>query len=217
VTAVALFDLDGTLTDSRLGIVRSIRYALDRLSHPCPSDDVLATFIGPSLRLGFGTLLATKDRQRIDHALALYRERYAEVGLYECEVYGGVPEMLAEVAAAGARLYVVTAKALVYAERVVDHFGLGRHFAGIYGPTLEGRFDDKAELIAHVADTEGHSARAAVMIGDRAPDMIAAKKNGARAVGALWGFGSERELTDAGADAVCPRPRALPACLAALR
>lgn len=211
------FDLDGTLTDSRLGIVRCIRYALERVPHPCPPDEVLATFIGPSLRRGFAALLETSDATRIERALALYRERYVAAGLFENQVYTGVPRMLERLGRAVARAFVVTSKPAVYAERVIRHFGLDRHFARVYGPDLGGRFDDKADLIAHVLDAERIDRRTAVMIGDRAADMIAAKRNDVRAVGVLWGFGSERELLDAGADAVCATPDALPACLAALR
>lgn len=214
---IALFDLDGTLTDSRLGIARCIRYALERVPHPCPSDDVLETFIGPSLRTGFARLLGTSDGTRIELALALYRERYVAAGLFENEVYAGVPRMLEDLRRTATRAFVVTSKPRVYAERVVRHFGLERHFARVYGPDLGGRFDDKAELIAHVLEAERLARGAAVMIGDRAADMIAAKRNDVRAVGALWGFGSERELLDAGAEALCPEPRALPACLAAIR
>lgn len=211
------FDLDGTLTDSRLGIVRCIRYALERVPHPCPPDEVLATFIGPSLRRGFAALLETSDAACIERALALYRERYVAAGLFENQVYTGVPRMLERLGRAVARAFVVTSKPAVYAERVIRHFGLDRHFARVYGPDLGGRFDDKADLIAHVLGAERIDRATAVMIGDRAADMIAAKRNDVRAVGVLWGFGSERELLDAGADAVCATPDALPACLAALR
>lgn len=214
---IAFFDLDGTLTDSRLGITRCIRYALERLPHPCPPDDALATFIGPSLRTGFATLLGTSESQRIERALALYRERYVASGLFENEVYAGVPRMLEDLRRTVARAFVVTSKPGLYAQRVVRHFGLERHFARVYGPDLGGRFDDKAELIAHVLETEALDPATAVMIGDRAADIVAAKRNRVRAIGVLWGFGSERELRDAGADAVCGEPRALPGCLAALR
>lgn len=213
----AFFDLDGTLTDSRLGIVRCLRYALERVPHPCPPDDVLATFIGPSLRTGFAALLATSDATRIETALALYRERYVAAGLFENQVYAGVPRMLERLGRAMARAFVVTSKPAVYAERVIRHFGLDRHFARVYGPDLGGRFDDKADLIARVLEAERIDRHAAVMIGDRAADVTAARRNDVRAVGVLWGFGSERELRDAGADAVCATPDALPACLAALR
>ena len=210
---VLLFDLDGTLTDPRLGMVRSIRYALDGLERPCPPDDVLASFIGPPLRRTFATLLETDDRARVEEAMTLYRERYADVGLYENELYDGIHEMLRDVKRAAARAFVATGKPVVYAERVIAHFELGRHFAGVYGPELGGRFDDKAELLAHLLATEQIAAKSAVMIGDRAADIIAARANRVSSIGALWGYGSEEELRDAGADRLCAAPHELAECL----
>jgi phosphoglycolate phosphatase len=91
---VLLFDLDGTLTDPRPGIVRCLRHALDTLRAPCPPDDVLASFIGPPLREAFATLLRTSDRDLIERAVALYREEYGDTGLFENRVYAGVTRML---------------------------------------------------------------------------------------------------------------------------
>ena len=147
-TRAVLLDLDGTLTDPRPGIVRSIRHALDRLRRPCPDDDVLATCIGPPLRGSFGRLLQTTDPACIEQAMGFYRERFAEVGLYENEVYAGIPAMLDALGSTGGRLYVATAKPAVFAERIVRHFALDHHFAGVYGPDLDGHLDDKADLLA---------------------------------------------------------------------
>lgn len=210
---VLLFDLDGTLTDPRPGIVGSIRHALDRLGKPCPPDDVLATFIGPPLRGTFGRLLESSERTVIEGAMALYRERFASVGLYENQVYDGIPEVL-DALARTSRAFVATAKPAVFAARILEHFELDRHFAGVYGPDLDGRLDDKADLLAHLLSREGIAPGAAIMIGDRAGDVIAARTNGIRALGVLWGYGSAQELLDAGAAALCLAPRELATCLA---
>lgn len=208
---VLLFDLDGTLTDPRVGIISSIRHALERLGRPCPPDDVLASFIGPPLRGTFAALLETSDREVIERAMALYRERFGHLGLFENEVYAGIPQLLADLA--GFRSFVATSKPTVYARRILEHFGLAEHFAAVYGAELEGRFDDKAELLAHLLATERLAPESAVMIGDRAVDAIAAKANGVRSIGVLWGYGSERELVGAGAHPVCMTPSDLAACL----
>jgi phosphoglycolate phosphatase len=215
IPRVLLFDLDGTLTDSRLGIVRCMRHALERLQAPCPSDAVLASHIGESLRATFATLLAAPEPTRVERAIALYRERFADTGLYENEVYPAIPTAL-ERLAGGARLYVATQKFAPYAERIVDHFGLRRYFAGVYGTDFAGRLDDKAAVIAALLRAEGVAPSEAVMIGDRALDVVAARDNGVRAIGALWGYGSRAELADAGADHLCEAPAALTACLAGL-
>ena len=206
---VLLFDLDGTLTDPRPGIVGCIRFALDRLRVSCPSDEVLAGYIGPPLRGTFATLLDTSDAERIEEALRLYRQRFADKGLYENKIYAGVPAMLDSVGHVARAAYVATSKPAVYAERIVSHFKLGHHFRKVYGAELDGRRDDKAELLAYLLATEGVEPSASVMVGDRSADIIAAKANEVRSIGVLWGYGSEEELTDAGADMLCRTPSEL--------
>ncbi len=202
-TDAVFFDLDGTLTDSQPGIVASIRYALERLGHDAPADAVLATHIGPPLRLTFAKLLGSDDPELQERAVDLYRERFGSVGLFENAVYDGVPEMLAAVALPDRALFVATSKPTVYASRIIDHFKLRDHFRRVYGSELDGRNDVKAVLLAHALEAEGIAAERAIMVGDRAADIIGAKANGMTAIGALWGYGSERELLDAGADHIC--------------
>jgi phosphoglycolate phosphatase len=212
---VLLFDLDGTLTDPKAGIVGSLRFALDQLAVPCPTDDLLASYIGPPLRGTFATLLSTNESDRIEEAMRLYRQRFSDTGLYENRVYDGVPEMLERAGAAATAVYVATSKPAIYAERIVRHFGLAHYFRKVYGPELDGRYEDKAELLAHILTRERMNPKAAVMIGDRAADVRAAKANGVKSIGVLWGYGSERELIDAEADVLCATPRELVARLAA--
>ncbi|HUM17190.1 MAG TPA: HAD hydrolase-like protein, partial [Candidatus Nitrosotalea sp.] len=208
-----LFDLDGTLTDSRAGITASIRHALERLGRPCPGDEVLATYIGPPLRGTLSTLLETSDPALVETALAHYRARYDDVGLFENAVYDGVPEMLEDAARLAGTMLVATAKLRHAATRIVTHFDLARHFHAVYGAEPDGRFDRKTDLLGHLIDTGVIRAETAVMVGDRDLDIAAARAHRIRSVGALWGFGDRRELTDAGADDLCESPRALVACL----
>jgi phosphoglycolate phosphatase len=210
---VLLFDLDGTLTDPKPGIVGCLRFALDRLAVPGPHDDVLATYIGPPLRGTFATLLGTHDQGQMEEAMRLYRERFAETGLYENRVYDGVPGMLERAGSIATAVYLATSKPAVYAERIVRHFGLAHHFRKVYGAELDGRYEQKAELLAHLLENEGVAAEAAVMIGDRAADIRAAKAVGAHSIGVLWGYGSKQELVNAGADALCHMPSELAAHL----
>lgn len=206
---VVMFDLDGTLTDPRPGIVGCIRFALDQLQVSCPSDDVLAGYIGPPLRGTFAALLDTSDPERIEEALRLYRQRFADIGLYENKVYEGVPAMLDTVERMDCAAYIATSKPAVYAERIVRHFRLDHHFRKVYGAELDGRWDNKAELLAHLLTTERVAPGASVMVGDRAADVLAARANKIRSIGVLWGYGSEAELTDAGADELCRTPSEL--------
>jgi phosphoglycolate phosphatase len=212
---VLLFDLDGTLTDSRPGIVRCLRHALERLGAPCPADDVLAGHIGASLRSTFTALLTGPTAGDVERAIALYRERYAATGLYENAVYPAIPEMLACLAGQ-ARLYVATQKFAPYAERIVDHFGLRPHFHGVWGTDYDGRLDDKTSVVAALLRAEGVRPEETVMIGDRRHDVEAARANGLHGVGVLWGYGSRDELVAAGAVDLCADPAALLACLGRL-
>jgi len=213
---VLLFDLDGTLTDPRLGITRCIRYALDQLRVVCPPDDMLASCIGPPLRRSFASLLGTAEASYIEEAMRLYRQRYSTEGLFENEVYEGVPEALRAVRQTAAALFVVTSKPTVYATKIVEHFGLTSFFRDVYGSELDGRFDDKADLLRHLLAMEQVVPHSAVMIGDRAVDVLAAKSNGVGCIGVGWGYGSKDELVTAGADSLCEHPSGLLAALSKL-
>ena len=212
-TLTVLFDLDGTLTDSRAGITASLRHALGKIGRTCPDDDALATYVGPPLRGTLSTLLDTKDTALIEEAVAHYRARYDDVGLFENRVYQGVPEMLDATARLAPAMFVTTAKLTHAAVRILDHFDLARHFAGVYGAEPGGRFDAKVDLLAHLVDSRVIQAGTAVMVGDRASDILAAKINGIRSIGASWGYGDPGELDAAGADLLCESPLALAACL----
>jgi phosphoglycolate phosphatase len=120
------FDLDGTLTDPKLGITRSIQYALSKLDRPPLPEDELMWCIGPPLRASLKKLLGTDDLAV--RALSLYRERYADIGIFENKIYPGIHDALSVLAKSGRRLFVATSKPIVYAERIVDHFKLRLYF-----------------------------------------------------------------------------------------
>jgi len=212
------FDLDGTLTDPVVGITNSIQYAFERLDIPSPPPPQLAQYIGPPLRATFATLLgaASPTAPIVHQALEFYRERFASVGLFENTVYAGVPNMLAALRAASLHLYVTTSKPRVFAERILHHFALDTYFAGVYGSELDGRHDDKGELLQFLLQTEGVSPRTAVMVGDRLHDVRAAHYNALVAIGVTYGYGTEHELRHAGAAYVCDTPQAVTACLRTL-
>ena len=208
------FDLDGTLTDPREGIINSIRHALLGLGHEPPPERELEYYIGPPLRDGFATLLQTRDAAIIDQAIRLYREHFTETGMYENIPYLGMDGLLARLNSAGRALYVVTSKPAVFAVQIGRHFALDRYFKTIYGSELDGRLAAKTELIAHVLRTEGIAAEDTVMIGDREHDIKGARANGVRSLGVLWGYGSLEELERAGPDAICRNLSELEAALA---
>jgi phosphoglycolate phosphatase len=214
---ILLFDLDGTLTDPRRGIVGSTQHAFERLGLEPPPEDLVASFIGPPLRGMFGTLLARSAPGRVEEAVLHYRERYRDVGIFETTMYPGVREMLERARSFASRVYLATSKPWMFAERILEHLSLGAYFDGVHGPELDGRFDDKGVLIARMLERERFAPEDAVMIGDRAADVIAADDNGIEPIGVLWGYGSEGELVEAGARTVCATPEELVSALEARR
>lgn len=208
-----LFDLDGTLTDPREGITRSLAYALERMGIEPPPLADLTFAIGPPLRLSLARLIGSDAADAVERTLAFYRERFADVGLFENAPYAGIAEALTRLSEAGATLYVATSKPRVYAERIVRHFGLDAHFVAIHGCELDGTREDKRDLLAHLLPHHAIDAGDAVMVGDRGADMVAARHHGVRALGALWGYGTREELEAAGAHELCARPTDLPAIL----
>lgn len=201
-----LFDLDGTLTDPFEGIAASIRHALACMSAAAPPEDELRRAIGPPLRQGFRALLATEDPGRIELALRHYRERYSTTGLFENRVYPGVIEMLAGLKSSGCRLFVATSKPAVFARPILDHFDLSQYFVRVYGSELDGQRDNKVDLLRFLLDSEHLNPRHTAMVGDRSHDMIAAKAHGLYGIAITWGYGSQSELQESGADVLCNTP-----------
>ena len=204
-----LFDLDGTLTDPREGITRSIAFALERLGIAPPPLDALTFAIGPPLRGSLARLIGSDEPAAVERALVLFRERFTDIGIFENQPYDGILDALAGLRERGATLHVATSKPRVYAERIIERFALAPHFVAIHGCELDGTREDKRDLIAHLMPRHGIDAGRAAMVGDRGADMIAARHHRLHAVGALWGYGSREELLDGGAQSLCAGPAQL--------
>ena len=197
-----IFDLDGTLTDSKPGIVGCLRKVIEErgMSHPGPLD----RFIGPPVEEWVKDLLpdATPDEHA---ALAReYRACYDREGWSNNAVFAGVREMLAQLRAGGFELYVCTSKHEHFAVRILEKFELAAFFTAIYGDKLEYPSHAKADLLARILSERGLDCGAAWMIGDRSFDIEAAQANRIRSIGAGWGYGAPDEL--AAADAIAPAP-----------
>lgn len=207
-----LFDLDGTLTNPGLGITNSILYALGEMGRDTPPRESLYRFIGPPLRESFEKFCGMNEAESAE-ALRLYRVYFAERGLFENEVYPGVPAMLAALRDAGVTLLLATSKPEIYARRILAHFSLSEYFVFAGGSELSGERVRKADVIAYSLAKAGIS-RAADrrdiwMVGDRLHDIEGAREHGIPAVGVLWGYGSAEELTAAGASVLVDSPEDL--------
>lgn len=202
-----LLDLDGTLTDPYDGITRSVAYALDRMGLPGLREHELRSFIGPPLQDQFATL--GMDEENVARAVDLYRERFTERGLYENRVYDGIDEALAGLTAASLRLAVATSKPTPFAERILAHFGLAEHLDLVAGATLDGARRKKADIITFALTTLAVDAADAVMVGDRAQDIVGARAHAMRSIGVRWGYAEPGELEAAEADLIVATPAEL--------
>ena len=199
-----LVDLNGTIVNSGPGIIGSYQHALRCMGVECPPAEDLTWVVGPPSRRSFPKLI--RPDQDVEEAVRLYREHYAEHGLFNATVYPGMQDALTDLHALPARLFVCTAKPQGFAETIIERFDLGHLFEQVYGADLEGKFDDKGLLIEHIMGVEQIKPSWMAMIGDRDNDMLAAARHAIPAVGALWGYGDEVELLEAGAAVLCPSP-----------
>ncbi len=191
------FDLDGTITESGIGITRSVAYALKKRGIEEPDQKKLDRFVGPPLMdsfMGFYGLTAEDARAAVDD----YREYYAVKGIFENRVYDGVEEMLKALQEAGKICVLATSKPEPYAVQILEYFGLKRYFAHVCGSTMDETRTGKAEVIAYAMEVSGCADP--IMVGDREHDILGAKAHGLRSVGVLYGYGSREELEKAGAD-----------------
>lgn len=189
-----LFDLDGTLTDPKPGITRSVQYALDRLGIREDDLDRLTPFIGPPLSESF-TRYYGMDGPTARAAVGYYREYFGEHGLFENAVYPGMTELLARLKRQGRTLAVATSKPTVYAERIVVRFGLSGYFDLVAGSELDGARTAKGEVVAWaLAELPAREREACVLVGDRAHDVVGARENDVASVAVAYGYGSLAEL-----------------------
>ena len=186
-----LFDLDGTLTNSQLGITTCVAYALESFGIHTENPEELRKFIGPPLKESFVKYYNMTDGEG-DRAVEKYRERFATVGLYENEVYAGIPELLQKLKAQGKTLLVATSKPTVYSDKILEHFGLKEYFSYIAGSELDGTRVNKAEVIQYALEQMKITESEKIV-------MIGAGICGVDSIGVLYGFGEREELENHGA------------------
>lgn len=192
-----LFDLDGTLTNPKEGITKCVQYALSHFGIERDCDELLS-FIGPPLKEQFieYASLSEEDGER---AVAIYRERFAPIGIFENEIYDGIISMLEELKRQGKVLALATSKPAVFAERIVEKYGIKPFLTHLEGSELDGRNTDKAQVIKNAMQRLGATSENTIMVGDREHDVIGAEKNNIKCIGVSYGFGTIDELESSGA------------------
>lgn len=204
-----LFDLDGTLTDAAPGITNSVKYALSKFGIDETDDNKLRKFLGPPLISSFMEFYGF-SKEKAQKAVEYCREYFVPHGIFENEVYSGIPKLLQKLKADGKTLIIATSKPETFAVQIAEHFEIDSYFDLIAGSNLDNTRSKKAQVIEYALETLGILDRAhAVMIGDREHDIKGAKKTGLRSIGVLYGYASPGELENAGADFTANSPEEL--------
>lgn len=204
-----LFDLDGTLTDPKLGITKSVAYALKSYGIQVDDLDSLQKFIGPPLQESFVKYYGFSEEQGAE-AVEKYREYFKPYGIYENKVYDGVENMLAELVKCGKKVILATSKPTVFANVILEYFHLDKYFTCAVGSELDGSRVKKGEVITEALRQAGVTDKSlAVMIGDREHDILGAKENGIDSIGVLYGYGDRAEHDTAGAGIIVESVEAL--------
>lgn len=198
-----LFDLDGTLTDPAEGILNSIRHSLTYYPEiTVPETAILEKFIGPPLWESY-VKYCGMDKTTAEEAVEHYREYFRPTGIFENKLYDGIPELLAALKDKGVNIRLATSKPQVFAERILEHFGISEYFTSVQGSKLDGSIVNKEDIIRLViTENEGITASNTVMVGDTAFDIIGAKKNRIPAIGVAYGYGTKAELAAAEANMI---------------
>lgn len=195
-----LFDLDGTLTDPKVGITKSIDYALKYFGIETENLDSLCKFIGPPLKYTFKDGYGFSE-EKANLAISKYREYFCVTGLYENTVYSGIEEVLKNLHNKGKKLMLATSKTTKFAKIILEHFKLIQYFDFVAGSKMDGTRSEKCDVIRYIIE-ENHISDLSeiIMIGDRKYDILGAKTTGIDSAGVLYGFGDRNELVNAGAD-----------------
>lgn len=211
-----LFDLDGTLIDSSEGITKSTQYALAHYGIIENDLSKFYKFIGPPLVASFKKYYDFPEEQAVE-AVAVYRERYNKIGLFECSLYPGVRECIEKLKAQGYLIGMASSKPEVSCCRILEHFGILELFDDVVGATFDGRIDTKEEVLNEVMRRWSDVPKDEMcLIGDTMFDVEGANQVGIRTVAVTFGFGNVQEMVEAGAVAVCDGMEELPEIVAGL-
>ncbi|MGI5960150.1 MAG: HAD hydrolase-like protein [Massiliimalia sp.] len=189
-----LFDLDGTLTDSFLGIARCAAYALADQGIQIDDLNVLRPFVGPPLKECFQEFYHMTSEEA-DRAVAKYRERYRDTGIFENELYEGIAETLHTLKQEGAVLGIASSKPQIFVERILKHFSVDQYFDYVVGCGLDGSLNTKAQVIHRAMELSHADPKTTILVGDRKYDALGAEEQGISFLGVLYGFGGEEELS----------------------
>jgi phosphoglycolate phosphatase len=197
----AIFDLDGTLTDSKPGILRCLTRTLE--THRIEWTGPLDWFIGPPAEQSWSRLMPDGDETSRAALVRDYRSCYDATGWAENSVYPGIHEVLQSLQASGWELFVCTSKREDFAVRIIEKFELSQYFLAIYADAVGSVHHSKTALLRRLLEEQSLDLPGTTMVGDRYFDIEAARKNGVRSIAVTYGYGTAEELASARADYTC--------------
>ena len=197
------FDMDGTLVDSKPGIINSVVSALRDFGIQA-APEKLTKVVGPPLRYSFMTFFGFTE-ENVDQVIKVYRSYYSATGVFENSLYPGVVAMLEELDRAGKEIILATSKEEDYARQILNNYHMTQLFSFVGGADLASGRLSKAEVLRHICTAHKVTdMEPCVMVGDREHDVHGAHELGMQCAAVLYGYGSEQELRQAGAEYVLP-------------
>lgn len=193
-TAV-LFDLDGTIVDSAPGITSSLAYTFEAMGLAIPSPAKLLEWVGPPIMDSFRDL-AGFDPLTSARALAIYREHYVMTGVFDAEIYPGIPGVLRAIHESGLPLSLATSKPESTARLILEHYGLAAYFDELTGASEDEVRSAKADVVEEALRrlrVRGADLTRPVMIGDRHHDVVGAGAHDIPTIFVSWGYGAPEE------------------------
>lgn len=202
----AFFDLDGTLTDPKEGILNAFHYTISKLGLENKTDGFLETLIGPPLFNSFKEHFGFNDDNVID-AINCFREFYSQKGIFQNKIYPGIEDLLAKLTLNNISLYIATSKPYDYASQIIEHFGLNKYFKDIAGSLMDGSRVEKHEIIAYQIQKHNlQNHKDIIMIGDRKHDILGSHYHSIPCISVLWGYGSNLEFQENHSDYIVDNP-----------
>lgn len=196
------FDLDGTLSDSALGIIRCLQYSLEKFDIVEDEVEKLRHYIGPSLTETYTKIYGMSDAEAVQ-ATAFYRERFEREGIKENVMFEGVGHLLAELKSQEKIMVLATAKPTLHAKQILEYYQIDHYFTVIAGSNFDGTREHKGEVIKFaLSQLESPDVRKVIMVGDRKHDIVGAKENGMAVIGVGYGYGTLEELAEAKPDKI---------------
>lgn len=191
----AIFDLDGTITDSKEGILDSLMHSLRKCGDERTAREELKHYIGEPLKAIYSEVLKTNDEERIDFAIKSYRKYFSRKGIKNNMVYPKIGKVLADLSGSGSMVFLTTIKPRLYARRILRMYGLLEHFTDVFGSEMDGRNSTKRELIGLVLQKWRKRCQGElIMVGDRDSDIEGAKHHNLDSIGVLYGYSKKSEI-----------------------